>query len=299
MWSGTISFGLVSVPVNLMAATRTNRTALRMVSPDGTPLKRRYFTTRDDKELEWDDIVRGYEIEKDRFVVVEDDELERLAPERSRDIDLRVFVDASELDPVFFNRAYYLTPAGDSTKAYRLLAHVMEDTGRAGIATFVMRGKEYLVAITAENGILRAETLRFVDEVRGPKEIGLSEPRKAKPADVKRFERKIESREAARLDTSELENRSEERLLKLARKKRRTGKDVHKGKVDEEGKGGTEIIDLMEMLQRSLQGGDSGEDGKVDEEGDGKTGGKRTRSTPRSRSAATKRSGSKPRARTK
>ncbi len=273
MWAGTISFGLVSVPVNLMAATRTNRTALRMVSPDGTPLKRRYFTTRDDKELEWDDIVRGYEVEKDRFVVVDDDELERLAPERSRDIDLRVFVDASELDPVFFNRAYYLTPAGDSTKAYRLLARVMEDTGRAGIATFVMRGKEYLVAITAENGILRAETLRFVDEVRDPKDVGLSEPRKAKPAEVKRFERKIESREAARLDTSELANRSEERLLKLARKKRRTGKDVHKGKVEEDGKGGGEVIDLMEMLQRSLKGG-NGEEGK---KARGKSGAKRAR----------------------
>src|SRR5690606_39829090 len=137
----------------------------------------------------------------------------RLAPERTRDIDLRLFVDASEVDPVHFERAYYLTPAGESTKAYRLLARVMEESGRAGIATFVMRGKEYLVAILAENGILRAETLRFVDEVRSPDSIGLPEPRPVKPADVKRFERVIEQRAAARLAESELVDRSAERIL--------------------------------------------------------------------------------------
>jgi DNA end-binding protein Ku len=285
MWSGTISFGLVSVPVNLMAATRTDRTSLRMVSSKGTPLKRRYFTTRDDKELEWEDIVRGYEVEKDRFVVVEDDELERLAPERSRDIDLRVFVDAADLDPIYFNRAYYLTPAGESTKAYRLLAQVMEETGRAGIATFVMRGKEYLVAITAENGILRAETLRFVDEVRSPEEIGLPKPSRAEPGDVKRIERKIEARNAPRLDTSEMKNLSEERLLKLAKKKRRAGVDVHEDKEKAEKRGGGEVIDLMEMLQRSLKGaGDAAdEEGTSGEKaGKSRTAGRSRKPTPRS-----------------
>src|SRR5687768_13371100 len=93
-WSGTITFGLVSIPVALYAANRSNRVSLRMVSADGTQLNRRYFTSKDDRELDADDIVRGYEIEKDRFVIVDDDELERLAPERTRDIDLRQFVNA-------------------------------------------------------------------------------------------------------------------------------------------------------------------------------------------------------------
>src|SRR5690606_22010540 len=99
----------------------------------------------------------------DHFVVVTDEELEALAPEKSRDIDLRRFVDVGAIAPEMCERAYFLTPAGGSTKAYRLLAAAMERTGRAGIATFVMRGKEYLVAILAENGILRTETLRFAD----------------------------------------------------------------------------------------------------------------------------------------
>jgi DNA end-binding protein Ku len=252
-WSGTITFGLVTVPVNLLTANRSDRTSLRMVSPSGTPLNRKYFTQRDNRELSRDQIVRGYEVEKDRFVVVDDEELERLAPERSRDIDLRVFVKVSEIDPIHFERAYYLTPAGESTKAYRLLAKVMEDSGRAGIATFVMRGKEYLVAIIAENGILRAETLRFVDEIRTPQSIGLPEPKKSKAADVNRFERIIEKKKATRLDESELANHSSERLLKLVSRKRKSGTDVRRPKTPSAPS--RDVIDLMEMLQRSLQGG--------------------------------------------
>ena len=252
-WSGTITFGLVSVPVNLMAAHRSNRASLRMVSPEGQPLSRRYFTSRDEKPLDWDDIVRGYEIEKDKFVVVDDDELERLAPERTRDIDLRVFVKASDIDPRYFERAYYLTPAGSSTKAYRLLAKVMEDTGRAGIATFVMRAKEYLVAILAENGILRAETLRFSDEVRKAEDIGLPDPAKPKAADVRKIEKAIEALAEDALDRKELVDRSARRLNALVAKKAKAGEDVVA--VEEpSGDGGGRVLDLIEVLNRSLKG---------------------------------------------
>jgi hypothetical protein len=154
-WSGTITFGLVSIPVELYPASRSQRLSLRMVAEDGTPLTRRYFCPKEDKELEWDEIVRGYEVEKDTYVVVTDAELEKLAPEKTRDIDLRVFVDQGQLDPMHFDRAYYLTPGGNSTKAYRLLAATMEQTEKAGIATFVMRGKEYLIAILAEGSSAR------------------------------------------------------------------------------------------------------------------------------------------------
>jgi DNA end-binding protein Ku len=252
-WSGTITFGLVSVPVALYAAHRSDRVSLRMVSPEGTPLTRRYFTSKDDRELDADDIVRGYEIEKDRFVIVDDDELERLAPERTRDIDLRQFVKLSEIDPMYFERAYYLVPNGQSTKAYRLLARVMEETGRAGVATFVMRAKEYLVAIIAENGILRAETLRFADELRTPESIGLPEPGEADAAAVKRMDREIGKRVEQRLPKSDLEDRSADRLMKVIQKKLREGDDVvhpEEGTVDRE----TDVIDLMEILKRRLQG---------------------------------------------
>lgn len=257
-WSGTITFGLVSVPVALLPANRSNRTSLRMLSPEGNPLTRRYFATKDDRMLDWDEIVRGYEIEKDQFVIVDDDELEKLAPERTRDIDLQVFVKASDIDPIHFERAYYLTPGGASTKAYRLLAKVMEDTDRAGIATFVMRGKEYLVAILADNGILRAETLRFADEVRTPEIIGLPEPAKPKSTEVKKIAKAIEKLAKPRLDTKELEERSAERLQKLVAKKLQTGEDVvHIDPEADEETESREVLDLVAMLQRSLRGSGS------------------------------------------
>jgi DNA end-binding protein Ku len=283
-WSGTITFGLVSVPVNLLPANRSDRTSLRMVSPEGRPLSRRYFTTRDDAPLDWDDIVRGYEIEKDRFVVVDDDELERLSPERTRDIDLRLFVRASEIDPMHFERAYFLTPAGTSTKAYRLLARVMEDTGRAGIATFVMRAKEYLVAILAENGILRAETLRFADELRTPEDVGLPRPVDPPAARVREIEQEIAKLEMDELNPDELVERSAERLMKLVRKKMKSGSDVVK--IEEEREDGGRVIDLVEMLQRSLQGG-AGADR------DGGNGGGRARSTSSRRGSNGRSNGSR------
>jgi DNA end-binding protein Ku len=254
-WSGTITFGLVSIPVALYAASRAQRIPLRMVGPEGTPLARRYFTSRDDRALDAVEIVRGYEVEKDKFVIVDDDELERLAPERTRDIDLRQFVQASEIDPMYFERAYYLVPNGQSTKAYRLLAQVMEETDRAGIATFVMRTKEYLVAILAENGILRAETLRFADELRTPESIGLPEPAKPAPSAVKKIDQAIGRLMETLLPKSELEDRSADRLLKVVRAKERSGKDVvHVEERDDDDDRPSDIIDLMEILKRRMQG---------------------------------------------
>lgn len=257
-WSGTITFGLVSVPVDLFPASRLQRVSLRMVGPDGTPLTRRYFCSKDRKALDWEDIVRGYEIEKDEYVVVTDDELERLAPEKTRDIDLRLFVDIEEIDPIHFERAYYLTPGGNSMKAYRLLAATMEMTGRAGIATFVMRGKEYLIAIIAENGILRAETLRFSDEIRSAEDVGLPDPKKPKAADVQRMQKAIGAMIEKALDEKELEDRSTERLLELVARKEETGEDVVTPPEDVEVEPSESVVDLMAVLKRSLQGDDRG-----------------------------------------
>ena len=256
-WSGTITFGLVSIPVNLFPGVRSQRAALRMLADDGTPLQRRYFCEKQKREVDGDEIVRGYEISKGKFVVITDDELEALEPRKSRDIDLRRFVPADDIDPLFFERSYYLAPAGETTKAYRLLAETMEQTGRAGIATFVMRGKEYLVAIVAEDGLLRADTLRFADELRTPRDVGLPAVPKSKPADVTRFRKLIKSHSSARLAPSELEDEYSERIRKLAAKKERKHEDVYElpEEVAEEEAGDAQVIDLVEVLKRSLKSG--------------------------------------------
>lgn len=271
-WSGTITFGLVSVPVELYPAYRSQRVSLRMVSKKGTPLERRYICPKHGRELDRDEIVRGYEIEEGTYVVLTDEELERLAPERTRDIDLRLFVDIGQIDPILFDRAWYLAPGGSTTKAYRLLAAIMEMTGRAGIATFVMRGKEYLIAIVAENGILRAETLRFEEEVRSASDVGLPEPVKPKAALVKRMEKAVAALSAAALDESELEDESADRLLSLVREKERRGEDVVSAPEPEaEPAGG--VIDLMEVLKRSLQGERTPARRAGSGRGEGRTGG--------------------------
>ena len=131
-----------------------------MLGPTGKPVARRYYSEKSGEDLENEDLIRGYEIKKNKFVEVTDEELDRLAPERSRDINLRRFVDQDTIPRLYFERGYFLAPAS-STRAYHLLAETMARTNRAGIATFVMRGKEYLVAITSDGGILRAETMRF------------------------------------------------------------------------------------------------------------------------------------------
>src|SRR5256885_10304428 len=251
-WAGTLTFGLVSVPVDLYPGNRSNRAPLRMLSPEGEPLARRYYSEKSGNDLQDDDMVRGFELEKDRYVVVTDEELERLAPEQSRDIDLRRFAPLEDISPLYFDRSYFLAPSEGSEKAYRLLAQTMEKQKLAGLATFVMRGKEYLVAIFPENGILRAETMRFVDEIRSPKEIGLAGKKKVSAATVKKFERLIGKHSAAHLPLKDLKDEQTEKLLKLVAKKRKQHKDIVEVEVPEREEG--KVVDLMAALKKSLAG---------------------------------------------
>lgn len=262
-WSGTISFGLVTVPVDLFSSARSAAPPMRMLAPDGAPLERRYYCPDEERDLGWDEIARGYEVAEDEYVLVTDEELEAAAPRKSRDIDLRLFVDAAELDPFLFERAYVLTPGGESTKPYRLLAAVMGREGKAGIATFVMRDKEYLVAIVARDGILWAETLRFADELRPAEEVGLGEPVRGSKPLVDGFRKAIRGLEAKGVEREELADERIDRLRTLVEEKRKHGKDVvqsprapAKGKqrpADADEDAG-EPPDLFETIRRNLSG---------------------------------------------
>jgi DNA end-binding protein Ku len=257
IWTGTISFGLVSIPVDLLPARRRGRPGLRTLAPDGTPLSREYFDPETGDAVESDALIRGYELSEGGFVTVEPDELKALAPERTRDIDLRLFVPEEQLDPFYYRSAYFLTPSAGSTKAYRLLARVMEDRRRAGIATFVMRDREYLVAILAEGAVLRAETLRFHDEIRPVTAIDLPE---RPPRDEDRIESLLETVRAhatESLDRELLRDEEGERLEELALRKREEGRDLVAAPDSEDAEedaddGGDDVIDLMEVIRRSL-----------------------------------------------
>ena len=239
------------MPVDLYPGNRSSRTPLRMLGPEGEPLSRRYYSQKTGDDLEDDDMVRGFEYEKGKYVIVTDEELERLAPEQSRDIDLRKFVDLESIPPLYFDRSYFLAPSEGSEKAYKLLAETMAKSDLAGIATFVMRGKEYLVTIFPENGILRAETMRFKDELRAPKEVGLPDIKKVPAATVKKFENFIAKHSIKHLSLKELKDEKAADLLQLVEKKRKQHKDVVEVEEPEERAQG-KVVDLVEVLKRSL-----------------------------------------------
>jgi DNA end-binding protein Ku len=253
-WSGTLSFGLVSIPVELYSGTRAGGVSLRLLAPDGVPLSRRFYCPEHDEPVDNDQLVRGYEHARGEYVVITDEELEGLAPDKSRDIDLRSFAPLAALDPVYFDRSFFLLPAGTSSKAYQLLTSVMEDSERAGIATFVMRDREYLVAILAQDGLLIAQTLRFPDQVRSTDALDLPSAQRLPASAVEGFTKAIRKHARDELDLQRVHNEGADALRKLAEKKARNAKNVVRAKADEDVATDAEIIDLMDVLQRSLKG---------------------------------------------
>lgn len=264
VWSGSITFGLVTVPIELYAVARAARPSLRMLAPDGTPLSRIYVS-EDGRPLSTDEIARGYEIEPGRYVLVTDEELSQLAPRRSRDIELGRFVDRRSIDPAWFVRPYFALPGGDQIRAYRLLAEVMEATNRAAIASFVLRGSAQVAAIVAERGLLRVHALRFGDEVRDPVQMEIPAPSRAEPGEVRELARAIEALRKDALDPAELAAEAAPDLLAVARRKLERGEDVlrapeslrtptpDESEDDSEGAEGAEVIDLFALIQDRLR----------------------------------------------
>lgn len=264
-WSGTLTFGLVSVPVEIYPGQTHSRVAMRMLAPDGTPLQRRYYCPEHQVDVHQEHLVRGFQLNNGDYVIIRDEELQAASPQKSREIDLRQFVDIDQVPQRLFERSYFLTPAGDSNKAYRLLAETMEQTALAGIATFVMRGKEYLVAILAEAGILRAQTLRFSDEVRSADEVGLPPVTTGDPEAVRRFGQSIRELSQPTLQNLDLRDHHLASLLKLVRQKQDAGEGILRiGEHDAEQQetadptdSSADGQDLLEVIRQSLSRGES------------------------------------------
>jgi DNA end-binding protein Ku len=175
IWSGTLSFGLVTIPVKLYPAVQ--RKAVRFNQLDGednSRIQQRRVNSSTGEEVPYDRLVKGYEISPDRYVVITQDELDSLDPVRSRTIEIEDFVDGAEIDPILYDATYYLAPGAGGAKPYRLLLDAMRESGRVGIARVVLRTKEYLVAVRPADGALQLTTLLFADEVvdaRGVEEL--------------------------------------------------------------------------------------------------------------------------------
>jgi DNA end-binding protein Ku len=172
IWSGSISFGLVSVPVKLYSAVNRKSVSFNQIDGrTGSRIKYQKVSAQDGSEVPSEAIVKGYELPSGQYVLIDDAELGQLDPEASRQIDIEEFVDLADIDPIFYDNAYYVAPDKATTKPYALLARAMEETGKVGVARFVMRSKQYLCAIRPKDGKLLLSTMVYADEVNPTAEI--------------------------------------------------------------------------------------------------------------------------------
>ncbi len=217
IWSGTISFSLVAIPVRLVRAVTPGRVSFRLLhAEDHAPLARRMLCPEEDAVVPPDEIVRGYELAPDHYLPITDEELESVSPERSRTIEILEFIDLAEVDPVYFDRPYYLVPLKGGEKAYRLLAEVMGQTGKAGLAKFVLAEREHLVAVASREGALLLVTLHYRDEVSPAGE--LAPEGKTARARKARIRKEVEALRAD-FDPGRYADGRRERLLALLRRK--------------------------------------------------------------------------------
>ncbi|MEV6209308.1 Ku protein [Kitasatospora sp. NPDC051914] len=270
VWTGVLTFGLVTVPVALYTATESHTVRFHQLER-GTAdrVRNRRVNERTGEEVAFGDIVKGFEVEDGEYVVVEPEELEQISPGRSRTIDISGFVDLAQVDPIFFDRTYYLGPKGpEYAKIYQLLTEVLERSNRAGLAMFSMRGKEYLTAVRSEGGLLELHTMHFADEVRDPrKEIDDLPDGKAKftGQELATAEQLIEAL-AVEWDPEAYQDTFEEQVRKLIEDKQ-AGRELtlSAGPAPES----TNVVDLMDLLRRSVDTARTGETAAASDSGSG------------------------------
>jgi DNA end-binding protein Ku len=252
IWSGSISFGLLNVPVKLYSAVARRNIALREIrESDSARIKHRRVAEGTDEEVPYDEIIKAYEITPGQYVPLSKDEMAGMAPEKTRAIDVQDFVDLDEIDPIYFDSPYYLGPADGAEKAYSLLAAAMQASGKVAIARFVFRNKEHLAAIRTSGGVLTLTTMRFADEVVPASELEEVLPDKAPKVAKKEqemAEQLIESL-SADFDPTTYRDEYREQLLGLIERKAE-GKEIVASEA--EAPKATKAPDLMAALEESI-----------------------------------------------
>ena len=278
LWSGSLSFGLVNVPVQLVSAVRDLDFHFRQLhEKDGAPIETRRFCSEEDKEVPFEAVGHGYEEEGEDLVVLTDEDLAAAAPRKTRTIDIEAFVDVAEVDPIFFDHPYFLAPVGDAEgnlRAYRLLVKVLASTDRAALGRFVLRSKEYLVLVRVRDDRLALTTMRFHDEVRPTKGIDTG-GRKPPKAQLDAATKLIEAL-SVDWDPGRYRDCYRERLLDVIERKRKGRKITA---PSSSGGAGAPPPDIMDALKESLarvragegfdRSSDDGERGGDDDGGGG------------------------------
>ena len=250
IWSGTISFSLVAIPVQLVKAVEPGRVSFRMLhNKDYSPLLRRMFCPEEGTMVTPDEIIRGYEIEPDKYILITDEELESLTPERSRTIEIVEFIDMKEVDSIYYDHPYYLVPLKGGEKAYRLLVEVMHRTNKAGLAKFVLGEREYLVAIKSTEGALALITLHYSEEILPDVDVS---PKKGEieAEDKSRIKKSIKKM-MADFNAEKYSDERRKKIMDILKKKAKEKALVEAPEVEEEA--GEGPADLIAALQESMR----------------------------------------------
>jgi len=253
IWNGTISFSLVAIPVRMVTAVESGRVSFHLLhSKDYSRLTRKMFCPEEGKLVPPDEIVRGYELSPDKYVLMTDKELESVTPERSRTMEIIEFIDRKEIDPIYYGHPYYLVPAKGGEKAYQLLVEVMRRTNKAGLAKFVLAEREYLMAVISKEGALEVITLHYHDDILPCEDLL---PKKS-PVDADEEKRVLNSiREMTKkFDPGQYADKRRTRIMELVMRKAKEQAPVEAPVLsEEEGEGPADLIAALEESMRKVK----------------------------------------------
>ena len=249
IWTGTIGFGLVQVPVRVVSATKNRDVRFNQLEAGtGSRIRYRKVSSQTGEEVSQDQILKGYEVSPGSYVTIDPDELASLAPKASRVIEIEEFVDLDQIDPLYFENPYYLTPDGEGAKPYQLLVSAMEEQGKVAIGRVVMRSKERLVAIRPLDGVLCIETMRYADEVLGRADLvpDLDEEPTAKETAM--AAQLLETLAVDSFDPEKFRDEYREQLLEMIERKA-AGEELVAAPAAE---APAQVLDLVAALEQSL-----------------------------------------------
>jgi len=251
IWKGSISFGLVNIPIALYPATRREELKFRLLrKSDFSPVNYKRVAEKDGKEVPWDQIVKGYEYEKGKYVVLKDEDFDRVDLEATQTVDIQDFVDQEEIDPMFFYKPYYLEPQKGGDKAYALLRDALKHSGKVGIAKVVIKTRQHLAGVKPEDGALILELMHFADELADIEKLHLPKKAEVGKRELNMAKSLIDSM-SSKWDPAKYKDDYREALMEVIEEKVEAGGKEIEEKPKKAFKP-TKVIDLVSVLQKSL-----------------------------------------------
>jgi DNA end-binding protein Ku len=252
IWKGSISFGLVNIPIALYPATRREELKFRLLrKSDLSPVNYKRVAEKDGKEIAWDQIVKGYEYEKGKYVVLKDEDFQRVDLEATQTVDIQDFVDQEEIDPMFFYKPYYLEPQKGGDKAYALLRDALKNSGKVGIAKVVIKTRQHLAGVKPEDGALVLELMHFADELADTGKLHVPKKTEVGKREMNMAKSLIDSM-SAKWNPEKYKDDYREALMEVIEEKVEAGGKEIEEKPKKAPKP-TKVIDLVSVLQKSLE----------------------------------------------